>query len=95
VIASIEVNDRLVLSSNGPALDHKHWRTKPSLSPELLPVMDRIKTFATGGLTSMHVVGDFMKCRIAPLQRRACLCCWFTGSNDIGRIQRGPGTDLS
>jgi hypothetical protein len=23
------------------------------------------------------------------------LCCWFTVSNDIGRIQRGPGTDLS
>jgi hypothetical protein len=41
------------------------------------------------------VVGDFLKRRIAPLQRRARLCCWFTGSNDIGRIQRGPGTDLS
>jgi hypothetical protein len=23
------------------------------------------------------------------------LCCWFTGSNDIGPIQHGPGTDLS
>jgi hypothetical protein len=23
------------------------------------------------------------------------LCCWFNGPNDIGRIQRGPGTDLS
>jgi hypothetical protein len=48
-----------------------------------------------GGLTSMHVVGDFLKRRIAPLQQRARLCCWFTGSNDIGRIQRGPGTDMS
>jgi hypothetical protein len=43
----------------------------------------------------MHVVGDFLKRRITPLQQRARLCCWFTGSNDIGRIQRGPGTDLS
>jgi hypothetical protein len=43
----------------------------------------------------MHVVGDLLKRRIAPLQRRPHLCCWFTGSNDIGRIQRGPGTDLS
>jgi hypothetical protein len=43
----------------------------------------------------MHVVGDFQKRRITPLQRRACLCCWFIGSNDIGRIQRGPGTDLT
>jgi hypothetical protein len=95
VIASAEANDRLVLPSNGPALDHKHWRTKPSLSLELLPVLDRIKTLATGGLTSMHVVGDFLKRRVMPLQRRSCLCCWFTGPNDIGRIQRGPGTDLS
>jgi hypothetical protein len=30
-----------------------------------------------------------------PLQRRPHLCCWFTGPNDIGRIQRGLGTDLS
>jgi hypothetical protein len=95
VIVSAEANDRLILPSNGPALDRKHWRTKPSLSQELLPMLDRIKTLATGGLTSMHVVGDFLKRWIAPLQRRACLCCWFTGSNDIGRIQRGPGTDLS
>jgi hypothetical protein len=95
VIVSAEANDCLVLPSNGPALDRKHWRTKLSLSPELLPVLDRIKTSATGGLTSMHMVGDFLKRRIAPLQRRARLCCWFTGSNDIGRIQRGPGTDLS
>jgi hypothetical protein len=95
VIASAEANDRLVLPSNDLALDRKQWRAKPSLAPEFLPVLDRIKTLATGGLTSMHVVGDFQKRRIAPLQRRARLCCWFTGSNDIGRIQRGPGTDLS
>jgi hypothetical protein len=43
----------------------------------------------------MHVVGDFLKRRIAPLHRRAHLCCWFTGSKDIGWIQRGLGTDLS
>jgi hypothetical protein len=23
------------------------------------------------------------------------LCCWYTGPNDIGRIQCGPETDLS
>jgi hypothetical protein len=41
------------------------------------------------------VVGDFLKRWIASLQQRAHLCCWFTGSNDIGLVQRGPGTDLS
>ena len=95
VIASTEANDRLILPSNGPALDRKQWRTKPSLSPEFLPVLDRIKVLATGGLTSMHVVGDLLKRRIMPLQRRPRLCCWFTGPNDICRIQRGPGIDLS
>jgi hypothetical protein len=95
VIASAEANDRFVLPSDGPALDHKLWRTKPSLSPEFLPVLDRIKGLAMGGLTLMHMVGDLLKRRIAPLQRRPRLCCWFTGPNDIGRIQRGPGTDLS
>jgi hypothetical protein len=95
VVASVKANDCLVLPSDGPALDRKQWRAKPSLALEFLPVLDRIKALATGGLTSMHVVGDFLKCRIAPLQRRARLCCWFTGPNDIGRIQRRPGTDLS
>jgi hypothetical protein len=43
----------------------------------------------------MHVVGDFLKHRITLLQQKARLCCWFTGSNDIDQIQRGPGTNLS
>jgi hypothetical protein len=95
VIVSTKANDRLVLPSDGPRLDRKQWRANPSLAPEFEPVLDRIKTLATGGLTSMHVVGDFLKRRIVPLQRRVRLCCWFTSSNDIGQIQRGPGTDLS
>jgi hypothetical protein len=86
VIASAEANDRLAVLSDGPALDRKQWRAKPSLAPKFLPMLDRIKTLSTGGLTSMHVVGDFLNRRIKPLQRRACLCCWFTGLNDIGRI---------
>jgi hypothetical protein len=95
VIASAEANDHLVLPSDGPALDRKLWRTKPSLAPESLPVLDRIKGLATGGLTLMLVVGDLLKRRISPLQRRPRLCCWFTVPNNIGRIQREPGTDLS
>jgi hypothetical protein len=94
VIASAEANECLVLPSDGSALDRKLWRAKPSLAVEFLPVLDRIKGLAMGGLTSMHVVGDFLKCRIASLQRRARLFCWFTDANDIGRIQRGPSTDL-
>jgi hypothetical protein len=67
VIASVEANDRLALPSDGLALDRNQWRAKPSLAPEFLPILDRIKTLATGGLTSMHVVDDFLKRRIALL----------------------------
>jgi hypothetical protein len=95
VIASIEASDRLVLLSDGSRLDKKQWRAKPPLMFEFEPVLDRIKSLATSGLMSMHVVGDFLKCRIAPLQVRARLSCWFTGPNDPDRIHRGPGTDLS
>jgi hypothetical protein len=95
VIASVEANDRLALSSDGPRLDRKQWRAKPSLAPEFQVVLERIKSLEEGGLTSMHVVGDFLKRRITPLQQRVRLCCWFTGSNDIRRVQLGLGTDLS
>jgi hypothetical protein len=57
-----------------------------SLSQEFLLVLDRIKVLAMGGLTSMHVVGDLLKRRIAPMQRRSRLSCSFTSPNDIGRI---------
>jgi hypothetical protein len=95
VIASAEVGDRLTLLSDGPRLDQKQWRVKPCLVPVFEPVLDRIRELAVGGLTSMHVLGDFLKRRVMPLQRRPCLCCWFTGPSDIGRIQHGPGTDLT
>jgi hypothetical protein len=67
MVASAEANDRLVLPSNGLALDRKKWMAKPSLSLEFLPILDRIKVLATSGLTSMHVVGDLLKRRIMPL----------------------------
>jgi hypothetical protein len=95
VIANTEASDRLILPSDGLRLEKKQWRAKPSLVPEFRPVLGRIESLATGGLTSMHVVGDFLQRRIAPLQARASLSCWFSGSNDPGRVLRGPGTDLT
>jgi hypothetical protein len=95
VIASTEASDRLALPSNEPRLNKKQWRAKPPLTSEFEPVLDRIKSLATGGLTLMHVVGDFLKRWIAPQQTRARLSCWFTSSNNLGRIHHGPGTDLS
>jgi hypothetical protein len=95
VIASTEASDRLVLPSEGPRLEKKQWRAKLLLAPEFEPVLGRIKSLESGGLTLMHVVDDFLQRRIAPLQARARLSCWFSGTNDPSRVQRGPGTDLS
>jgi hypothetical protein len=95
VIASTEASDRLELQSDEPRLDKKQWKAKPPLTLEFEPILGRIKSLAVGDLTSMHVVGDFLKRRIAPLQARARLSCWFTGLNDLGRVHRELGTDLS
>jgi hypothetical protein len=67
VIASAEASDRLALPSDGPSLERKQWRVKPCLVPEFEPVLDRIRELAVGGLTSMHVLGDFLKRRVMPL----------------------------
>jgi hypothetical protein len=64
VIASAEVSDRLALPSDGPRLERKQWRVKPCLVPEFEPVLDWIRELAVGGLTSMHVLGDFLKRRV-------------------------------
>jgi hypothetical protein len=86
VITSAEANDHLALPNDGPRLDQKQWRAKPSLAPEFEPILDRIKELAAGGLTLMHVVGDFLKHRVMPLQGRPRLCCWYIDPNDIGRV---------
>jgi hypothetical protein len=58
-------------------------------------VLDRVKTLARGGLTSMMVLGNFLRRRIAPLQQRSRMASMFSGVNDCSRIVRGAGLDLS
>jgi len=48
-----------------------------------------------GGLSSMHVLGDFLKLRITPLQQRPRPVWIYTGPNDCGRVERGVDTDLT
>jgi hypothetical protein len=62
-----DANDRLELLTGGPLIDRNSWKAKPSLPAELDPVLDRVKILARGGLTSMMVLGDFLRHRIAPL----------------------------
>jgi hypothetical protein len=94
IITMTDANDCLELPTEGPLLDRSSWKARPSLPVELDPVLDRIKALARGGLTSMMVLGDFLRRRIAPLQQRSRMACMFTGVNDCNRIMRGTGSDL-
>jgi hypothetical protein len=95
VIAMTDANDRLELPTEGPLLDRSSWKAKPSLPAELDLVLDRVKTLERGGLTSMIVLGDFVRRRIAPLQQRSRMASMFTRVNDCSRIVRGASSDLS
>jgi hypothetical protein len=92
VITKTDANDHLE-HLEGPLSDRSTWKAKPSLPEELVPILNRVKALARGGLTSMMVLGDFLRHRIAPLQQRSRMACMYTGSNDCCRIMRGPGTD--
>src|SRR6185312_5469902 len=95
VIATTEANERLALPTEGPASDRATWRAKPSLQPEFDSVLGKIRSLAESGLTSLHVLGDFLKRRIAPLNQRPRPAWSFTGLNDCSRTHRGEGSDLT
>jgi hypothetical protein len=95
VIAEADPHDRLELPTEGPQSDRSTWKAKPTIPAELDPVLNRIKKLARSGLTSMMVLGDFLKRRIAPLQQRSRMAYMYTGPNDCCRIARGLSTDFS
>src|SRR6185295_18382232 len=95
VIATTEANERLVMPSGGPASDRQSWRAKPSLRSEFDSVLSKIRALAEGGLTSLHVLGDFLKRRIAPLKQRPRPAWSFTGPQDCSMTHRVEDSDLS
>jgi hypothetical protein len=95
VITEADAHDRLELPTEGPQSDRSTWKAKPSLPEELGLVLDRVKNLTRGGLTSLMVLGDFLKRRIAPLQQWTRMACMYTGQNDCCRIACGPDTDFT
>jgi hypothetical protein len=95
VIAAVEPHDRLELPTEGPQSDRSTWKARPTIPAELDPVLYRIKKLARSGLTSMMVLGDFLKRRIVPLQQRYRMAYVYMGLNDCCRIARGPGGDFT
>jgi hypothetical protein len=69
VIAVADPHDRLELLTDAPQSDRSTWKAKPTISKELGPVLDRVKNLQRGSLTSLMVLDDFLKRRIALLQQ--------------------------
>src|SRR6185503_9354110 len=95
MIATTEANEHLVMPTEGPASDRQSWRAKPSLPSEFDPVLSKIRALAESGLTSLHVLGDFLKRRIAPLKQRPHPAWSFTGPQDCSRAHHGEDSDLT
>ena len=58
-------------------------------------MLGKIRSLAESGLTSLHVLGDFLKRRIAPLKQRPRPAWGFTGPKDCSWTHRGEGSDLT
>jgi hypothetical protein len=95
VIAVADPHDRLELPTDAPQSDRSTWKGKPTIPKDLGPVFEGVKNLQRSGLTSLMVLGDFLKRRLAPLQQRTRMACMYTGTNDCCRIARGPGTEFT
>jgi hypothetical protein len=58
-------------------------------------VVEKISELVAKGLTSLQVLFDFSKRRLAPLRQRTRWACLYTGLNDGSRTIRGAGSEPS
>nr|BAD01762.1 hypothetical protein [Oryza sativa Japonica Group] len=83
---------RLRLPSQPPA-QASNWRAPVDLGDGYDAVLDRLAGLRSQGLTGAMVYGDYLRRRIAPLQRRARGAWEYTGSEDCMRTHRGVKWD--
>nr|AAT77913.1 hypothetical protein [Oryza sativa Japonica Group]ABF99468.1 retrotransposon protein, putative, unclassified [Oryza sativa Japonica Group] len=83
---------RLRLPSQPPA-QASSWRAPVDLGDGYDAVLDRLAGLRSLGLTGAMVYGDYLRRRIAPLQRRARGAWEYTGSEDCMRTHRGVKWD--
>nr|BAC99354.1 erythrocyte binding protein-like protein [Oryza sativa Japonica Group]BAD09827.1 erythrocyte binding protein-like protein [Oryza sativa Japonica Group] len=79
---------RLRLPSQPPA-QASSWRAPVDLGDGYDAVLDRLAGLRSQGLTGAMVYGDYLRRRIAPLQRRARGAWEYTGSEDFMRTHQG------
>ena len=61
----------------------------------LRPVLNRINDLRRVGLTSLMVVADFLRRRLAPLREHARPAWMYTGPRDVTRTCVGEDEDLN
>nr|ABA95558.1 retrotransposon protein, putative, unclassified [Oryza sativa Japonica Group] len=83
---------RLRLPSQPPA-QASSWRAPVDLGDGYDAVLDRLAGLRSQGLTGTMVYGDYLRRRIAPLQRRARGAWEYTGSEDFMRTHQGVRWD--
>nr|AAV32186.1 hypothetical protein [Oryza sativa Japonica Group] len=83
---------RLRLPSQPPA-QASNWRAPVDLGDGYDAVLDRLAGLRSQGLTGAMVFGDYLRRRIAPLQRRARGAWEYTGSKDCMRTHQGVRWD--
>nr|CAC39074.1 putative protein [Oryza sativa] len=83
---------RLRLPSQPPA-QASSWRAPVDLGDGYDAVLDRLAGLRSQGLTGAMVYGDYLRRRIAPLQRRARGAWEYTGSEDFMRTHQGVRWD--
>nr|CAE03878.1 OSJNBb0015N08.6 [Oryza sativa Japonica Group] len=83
---------RLRLPSQPPA-QASSWRAPVDLGDGYDAVLDRLAGLRSLGLTGAMVYGDYLRRRIAPLQRRARDAWEYTGSEDYMRTHQGVRWD--
>nr|CAH67051.1 OSIGBa0127A14.3 [Oryza sativa] len=83
---------RLRLPSQ-PPVQVPSWRAPVDLEDGYDAVLDRLAGLRSQGLTGAMVYGDYLRRRIAPLQRRARGAWEYTGSEDYMRTHHGVRWD--
>jgi Putative gypsy type transposon./Protein of unknown function (DUF390). len=83
---------RLRLPSQPPA-PVSSWRAPVDLGDDYDAVLDRLAGLRSQGLTGAMVYGDYLRRRIAPLQRRARSAWEYTGPEDYMRTHQGVRWD--
>jgi hypothetical protein len=90
----IDPHERLELPEKAAEPRRSTWEAPPPEDARLKPVLERILELRESGLTSVMVVADFLRRRLAPLRERARPSWFYTGPEDITRTQIGASWDL-